>query len=169
MTSPSSASIKSLRSSITEIATSEQLVALLNLEQLELLQSEDFHQLVYVEEPTAEDKLSSNTDDCANNPGIIKLTDIITSLSELSDNCQKDTENSTSTPVLLGDAQENTDISDIDQNHQVGLAELNISADLVPDKTCPQDKILEISTLSEIDFRDSGLADLGSFVNILSY
>ncbi|MDB9539621.1 Hpt domain-containing protein [Anabaenopsis arnoldii] len=153
----------------TEIATSEQLLALLNLEQLELLQSEDFHQLVYVEQPTAEDKLDSNTDDCANNPGIIKPRDIITSLTELSDNCQKDTENSACTPVLLGDAQENTDMSDIDQNHQVGLAELNIPADLVPDKTCPQDKILEISTLSEIDFRDGGLADLGSFVNILSY
>ncbi|MDB9447548.1 Hpt domain-containing protein [Anabaena sp. CS-542/02] len=153
----------------TEIATSEQLVALLNLEQMQLLQSEDFHQLVYVEEPTAEDKLSSNTDDCANNPGIINLTDIITSLTELSDNCQKDTENSASTPVLLADAQENTDISDIDQNYQVGLAGLNIPADLVPDKTCPQDKILEISTLSQIDFRDSGLADFVSFVNILSY
>lgn len=154
-----------------EIVTSEKLSALLNVEQLDLLQSQEFHQpIIYVEEPTAGEQLSSNTentDNSANDFGIIKTKETITSLNELAESGHRETENITYTPVLLGDGQENTDISDIDDNHQLGLAKFSTTADLPPDKSCREEKVLQISTLSEIDFGHSDLADLGSVVNIL--
>lgn len=152
-----------------EIVTSEQLSALLNVEQLELLQSQEFHQPIYVEEPTAGEQLSSNTentDNSANDFGI-KPTETITSLNELAESGHRETENITYTPVFIGDSQENTDISDIDENHQLGLAKFSTPADLPLDKSCREEKVLQISTLSEIDFGHSDLADLGSVVNIL--
>ncbi|QOV24704.1 Hpt domain-containing protein [Anabaenopsis elenkinii CCIBt3563] len=148
-----------------EIVTSEQLSALLNVGKLDFLQSQEFHQPVYVEEPTAGEKFSSNTDNDANDSGMIMPPEIITSLNELSGSDHTATENSTYTLVLLGDGRENTDISDIDQNHQLGLAKFSTPSDLPSDKSSQEEKVLQISTLSEIDFGHSGLADLGSFVN----
>ncbi|WP_089093228.1 hybrid sensor histidine kinase/response regulator [Nodularia sp. NIES-3585] len=171
-----------LRGEETEIATSQQLAALLNLPELELLESQDLlaHQSASVAEPTAEEESSAATDNWfSQQPTILQSTDSITSLTELSEQLQPSQDISAATQntvpatprtqmFFLG-GEEETYMSNIGQNGpEVGLAELNTLADLFKgetselDETWQQEEVLEVSAASELgmDFSDIDREDV---------
>ncbi|MDB9318320.1 hybrid sensor histidine kinase/response regulator [Nodularia spumigena] len=167
----------------TEIVSSQRLAALLNLPEPESSEPEDLfaHQPASVVEPTANEELSSTTNNFASEPNILQPTDSITSLTELSDQLQpiQDTSAATentvpetaSNQMLFLNYQEGTDISKIGQHGPlVGLSELNTLADLFEgdtpelDETWQQEENLEISAANKlgINFSDSNIEDVDS-------
>ncbi|MDB9401286.1 response regulator [Microcystis aeruginosa CS-567/02-A1] len=167
----------------TEIVSSQRLAALLNLPEPESSEAEDLfaHQPASVVEPTANEELSSTTNNFASEPNILQPTDSITSLTELSDQLQQIQDTSAATEntvpetasnqMLFLNYQEETDISNIGQHGPlVGLSELNTLADLFEgdtpelDETCQQEENLEISAANKlgINFSDSNIEDVDS-------
>ncbi|WP_414550661.1 response regulator [Anabaena sp. CCY 0017] len=154
-----------------EIAISQQLTALLNLPELELLESQD----LFVDQPTS----VADTENFASEP--LQPTDSITSLTELSEQLQPSqnisaaTENTipeiAATTNFFWDDEEDTPISDISQNGpEVGLSELNSLADLFEgeteelDESWQQEEIVDIRATSElgIDVSDTDIEDFDS-------
>jgi len=165
----------------SEIKTSQQLAALSNVPELEVLQSQD----VFADEAaslaalTADQRLSGTTYNLAREFTTLQPTDKITSLTELSEQLQPSQETSAATENTVPETtitsnfflsiQEDTDHSNIGQNGPlVGLAELNTLADLFAgetpelDQTWQQDESLDISAASELgrDFSDSDIEDV---------
>ncbi len=162
----------------TEIATSQQLAALLNLPELELLQSQDL--LAHQPASVADEELFSSPDNLlSQQPTILQSTDSISSLTELSEQLQpsQDISVAAENPVpttartqmfFLG-SEEDTYMSNFGQNGpEVGLAELNTLADLFAgdtpelDETWQQEEVLDVSAASElgIDFGDNDTEDV---------
>ncbi|MBE9201868.1 MULTISPECIES: response regulator [unclassified Nodularia (in: cyanobacteria)] len=160
----------------TEIVTCQQLTALLNLSELELLRSQD----LFADQPKrrVDEELFSTTDNFSE-PTTLQPTDKINSLTELSEQLQPSQDTSAATENTVPetsmtsnfflDNQEDTDNSNISQNGPfVGLAELNTLADLFDgetselDQTWQQEEYLDITSTSElgIDISDSDIEDV---------
>ncbi|WP_414527845.1 response regulator [Nodularia chucula] len=176
----------------TEIQVSEQLAALINLPEVDLLSEPEAvfpHQPTFETQEIADEALFATPENYVSEATISQPIESITSLSELSEQIQSNqetlepTENTVPetalTDIFFLDAQEEISVSNVGQNGpEVGLAELNTLADLFNgetpelDQNWEQKDNSEISSTNElgIDFRgqdvedsDSDLADFLSF------